>query len=84
MVEQFFLAVPRGCLRFVIVLFHDHTRLLLFITSRSGQEFDTYNIALPNNEGSDELMQLRRLARIHIWMLMRTHTQLKTSSQYGR
>ena len=28
MVEQLFLAVPRGCLRFVIVVFPDHTHLL--------------------------------------------------------
>ena len=28
MVERLFLAVPRGCLRFVIVVFSDHTRLL--------------------------------------------------------
>ena len=28
MVEQLFLAVPRGCLRFVIALFPDHTHLL--------------------------------------------------------
>ena len=28
MVEQLFLAVPRGCLRFVIVAFPDHTHLL--------------------------------------------------------
>ena len=27
-VEQFFLAVPWGCLRFVIVVFPDHTHLL--------------------------------------------------------
>ena len=31
MVEQLFLAVPRGCLRFVIVVFPDHTHLILFI-----------------------------------------------------
>ena len=31
MVEQlFFLAVPRGCLQFVIVVFPDHTYLLFF------------------------------------------------------
>ena len=30
MVEQLFLAVPRGCLRFVIVVFPDHTHLLFF------------------------------------------------------
>ena len=28
MVERLFLAVPRGCLRFVIVIFPDHTHLL--------------------------------------------------------
>ena len=32
MVERLFLAVPRGCLRFVIVVFPDHTHLLFFIT----------------------------------------------------
>ena len=29
MVEQLFLAVPRGCLRFVIVVFSDHTHYFL-------------------------------------------------------
>ena len=29
MVERFFLAVPWGCLRFVIVVFPDHTHLLI-------------------------------------------------------
>ena len=34
MVERLFLAVPRGCLQFVIVVFPDHTHLLfLFIFS---------------------------------------------------
>ena len=28
MVERLFLAVPQGCLRFVIVVFPDHTNLL--------------------------------------------------------
>ena len=31
MVEQLFLAVPQGCLRFVIVVFPAHTHLLFFI-----------------------------------------------------
>ena len=31
MVERLFLAVPQGCLRFVIVVFPDHTHLLFFI-----------------------------------------------------
>ena len=33
MVERLFLAVPRGCLRFVIVVFPDHTHLL-FLKAR--------------------------------------------------
>ena len=33
MVERLFLAVPRGCLRFVIVVFPDHTHLLLLVRS---------------------------------------------------
>ena len=32
MVERLFLAVPRGCLRFVIVVFPDHNHLLFFVT----------------------------------------------------
>ena len=31
LVELLFLAVPRGCLRFVIVVFPDHTHLLFWI-----------------------------------------------------
>ena len=31
MVEPLFLAVPRGCLQFVIAVFPDHTHLLFFI-----------------------------------------------------
>ena len=31
MVERLFLAVPRGCLQFVIVVFPDHAHLLFFI-----------------------------------------------------
>ena len=31
MVERLFLAVPRGCLQFVIVVFPDQTHLLFFI-----------------------------------------------------
>ena len=30
MVEQLFLAVPQGCLQFVIVVFPDHTHLLFY------------------------------------------------------
>ena len=30
MVERLFLAVPQGCLQFVIVVFPDHTHLLFY------------------------------------------------------
>ena len=33
MVDRLFLAVPRGCLRVVIVVFPDHTHLLFLIFS---------------------------------------------------
>ena len=35
MVERLFLAVPRGCLRFVIVVFPDHTHLLFLRTTNN-------------------------------------------------
>ena len=39
-VERLFLAVPRGCLRFVIVVFLDHTHLL-FLLSVKGKSMCT-------------------------------------------
>ena len=39
MVEQLFLAVPQGCLRFVIVVFPDHTLLLFFISKDANLVF---------------------------------------------
>ena len=38
MVELLFLAVPRGCLRFVIVVFPDHTHLLFFSTNSTPEK----------------------------------------------
>ena len=38
MVERLFLAVPRGCLQFVIVVFPDHTNLLFFLCVRCKRE----------------------------------------------
>ena len=35
MVERLFLAVPQGCLRFVIVVFPDHTHLLFLMVPTS-------------------------------------------------
>ena len=40
MVERLFLAVPRGCLQFVIVVFPDHTHLLFLLHIRvKGETF---------------------------------------------
>ena len=36
--ERLFLAVPRGCLRFVIVVFPDHTHLLNLYIGESYQD----------------------------------------------
>ena len=36
-VERLFLAVPRGCLQFVIVVFPDHTHLLFFYNFQNNQ-----------------------------------------------
>ena len=49
MVERLFLAVPRGCLRFVIVVFPDHTHLLIVTLTIDGvalllQLFDVQNV----------------------------------------
>ena len=45
MVERLFLAMPRSCLRFVIVVFPDHTHLLFF-------EF--------NNQLSESVVEFRK------------------------
>ena len=39
MVEPLFLAVPRGCLQFVIVVFPDHTHLLFFILNKRTRQW---------------------------------------------
>ena len=50
MIERLFLAVPRGCLQFVIVVFPDHTH---YFSSEHGQFLiDTYKLeALNKNSG---------------------------------
>ena len=44
MVERLFLAVPRGCLRFLIVVFPDHTHLIL-VKKKDGED------KMPNPNG---------------------------------
>ena len=50
MVERLFLAVPNGCLRFVIVVFPDHTHFLFLVTtSRSLSLYHTSQLKIPYN-----------------------------------
>ena len=46
MVERLFLAVPRGCLQFVIVVFPDHTQLLFLAQLTCQKRFDCRNAIL--------------------------------------
>ena len=46
MVERLFLAVPRGCLQFVIVVFPDHTHLLFLLSTLSSCEEITRDLVL--------------------------------------
>ena len=47
-VERLFLAVPRGCLRFVLVVFPDHTHLLFLCNNNDQTWFsDTLTSAEP-------------------------------------
>ena len=39
MVERLFLAVPRGCLQFVIVVFPDHTHIFFGVAMRQNISF---------------------------------------------
>ena len=50
MVERLFLVVPRGCLRFVIVVFLDHTHLL-FLSKLISQPY-SLNVKLIANKAS--------------------------------
>ena len=56
MVGRLFLAMPRGCLRFVVVVFPDHTHLLLFMECRRLKMFVqnycncSYNSFAPNEK----------------------------------
>ena len=55
MVERLFLAVPRGCLQFVIVVFPDHTHLLFFTNpscfSFEGNELYFLSFGVPAKPG---------------------------------
>ena len=46
MVERLFLAVPQGCLQFVIVVFPDHTHLLFFLFTLDFQVYNRITLAV--------------------------------------
>ena len=52
MVERLFLTVPRGCLRFVIVVFPDHTHLL-FLLYQTRRKNPIVDKGIRNKENSD-------------------------------
>ena len=53
MVEWLFLAVPWGCLRFVIVVFPDHTHLLFLKTATAMLLIKSYVKTIRKNMISD-------------------------------
>ena len=53
MVERLFLAVPQGCLRFVIVVFPDHAHLL-FMTSTTKVKVEDFNSKLKSKKGGND------------------------------
>ena len=73
MVERLFLAVPRGCLQFVIVVFPDHTHSLFFITSHRYAFVHSLHCV---TVGLHRLTN-HRYTRVHCWTMQRltsTHT----------
>ena len=62
MVERLFLAVPRGCLQFVIVVFPDHTYLLILdlsitngiVSSKIYDQQDDFSFEIVNIPFFDE------------------------------
>ena len=71
MVERLFLAMPRGCLQFVIVVFPDHTHLLFLIASLSVKLKNYYNIHI-SETGPALLLHVHQyiaffLQHLHQW-----------------
>ena len=66
MVERLFLAMPRGCLQFVIVVFPDHTHLLLLleITCRGSYNVNTIKVIYVLNDRVTNNQNLSALCKI--------------------
>ena len=70
MVERLFLAVPRGCLQFVIVVFPDHTHLLFLVIFKKLNRLETtlclsipYTIFMDNGHHQLRILDLLFFAR---------------------
>ena len=59
MVERFFLAVPWGCLRFVIVVFPDHTHLLFLMTDQ-----DVLWLTLMTDRNCNKVLEINRFLQL--------------------
>ena len=53
-VERLFLAVPQGCLRFVIVVFPDHTHLLFFMLFLLSRPYELQHLLYAGKQCSGE------------------------------
>ena len=84
MVERLFLAVPRGCLQFVIVVFPDHTHLLFLssILSLFRNEFNKFN----NTRARmlDSIYHMTNTLKSHFWRKNVMISSSCTQRCYGR
>ena len=68
MVERLFLAVPWGCLRFVIVVFPDHTHLLFFGAVFASKGYPFKNIFETKNRRTNScLCNIRKSCWMRVW-----------------
>ena len=64
MVERLFLAVPRGCLQFVIVVFPNHTHLLFLMRNcTAGSQTDL--VLLDFSKAFDKVSHQKLLLKLH-------------------
>ena len=75
MVERLFLAVPRGCLRFVIVVFPDHTNLL-FYTAVKDNLSDSWSEELSPGQNVVYIIDAIAFIQKHEWFGCTTFDEL--------
>ena len=79
-VERLFLAVPRGCLQFVIVVFPDHTHLLFIQVSGGNSSVPQIRVRsrelfFPNSQPKNMLCVLKTTVSM-IWFLLAPKTRV--------